>query len=76
MNAENNLVVRVEFGSHLYGTNTPASDHDYKSVFIPSAEDILLQRVKGSLGHKVKRNEGEKTHPPTPTTNRTLSSVT
>lgn len=54
------IVVRIEFGSHLYGTSTASSDHDYKSVYIPSATDILLQRVKGSLGHKVKRFEGDK----------------
>jgi hypothetical protein len=57
------IIVRIEFGSHLYGTNTSASDHDYKSVYVPSAEDILLQRVKGSLGHKVKRYEGDKNSP-------------
>ena len=51
------IIVRIEFGSHLYGTSTSASDHDYKSVYIPSASDILLQRVKGSLGHKVTRFE-------------------
>ena len=56
-------IVRIEFGSHLYGTNTPQSDHDYKSVFIPDASDILLQRVKGSTGHKVKRYEGDKNSP-------------
>lgn len=56
-------IVRIEFGSHLYGTNTPTSDHDYKSVFIPSGEDILLQRVKGSKGHKVVRFEGDKNAP-------------
>lgn len=54
------IVVRIEFGSHLYGTSTPSSDHDYKSVYVPCASDILLQRVKGSLGHKVKRFEGDK----------------
>jgi hypothetical protein len=57
------IIVRIEFGSHLYGTSTSASDHDYKSVYVPCAEDILLQRVKGSFGHKVKRYEGEKNSP-------------
>jgi predicted nucleotidyltransferase len=42
-------IVRIKFGSHLYGTATLASDIDYKSVFVPSATDILLQRVKGSM---------------------------
>lgn len=58
-----NVVVRIEFGSHLYGTNTPASDHDYKSVYIPSASDILLQRVRGSIGHQAKQHEGMKNSP-------------
>lgn len=38
-------VVRMEFGSPVYGTSTPESDRDYKSVFVPSARDILLQRA-------------------------------
>jgi len=38
-------IVRIKFGSHLYGTATESSDTDYKSVHLPSAEDILLQRV-------------------------------
>jgi len=57
------LVVRIEFGSHLYGTSTSSSDHDYKSVYVPCASAILLQRVKGSLGHKVKRYEGDRNSP-------------
>ena len=38
-------IVRIKFGSRLYGTATETSDTDYKSVHLPSAEDILLQRV-------------------------------
>ena len=58
MNEE--IIVRIKFGSHLYGTDTPTSDLDYKSVYIPCASDILLQRVKGSVGHKLKPHEGLK----------------
>lgn len=53
-------VVRIQFGSHLYGTNTPESDLDFKSVHIPDGRDILLQRVKGSLSVKRDKAEGEK----------------
>lgn len=55
------LIVQIKFGSHLYGTNTPQSDTDYKSVYIPEAREILLQRVVGSLeiGKKPK-TEGER----------------
>jgi len=36
----------MQFGSHIYGTNTPSSDLDFKAIYIPPAQDILLQRVK------------------------------
>jgi predicted nucleotidyltransferase len=58
-----NIVVRIEFGSHLYGTNTLQSDHDYKSVYIPPAIDILLQRVIGATGNRIKTIEGNKNKP-------------
>ena len=55
------LVVKIKFGSHLYGTNTPASDTDYKSVYIPEARDIILQRVKSSIQiGKKSKSDGEK----------------
>ena len=44
-------IVRMLFGSHVYGTSTPESDRDYKSVFVPDGEAILLQRAT-----KVSRN--------------------
>lgn len=53
-------VFRTTFGSHLYGTSTPASDYDFKSVFIPSARDILLQRAKGAISDKRPKAEFEK----------------
>lgn len=56
----NDCVVRMKFGSHLYGTSTPASDLDYKAVHIPCASDILLQRVKGSISTQRPKAEGEK----------------
>ena len=58
-----NLVARIEFGSHLYGTNTELSDLDFKSVYLPAAREILLQRVQESVGEKVKPTEGLKNSP-------------
>ncbi len=55
-------IVRIKFGSHLFGTATPKSDIDYKSVFIPAARDILLQRVKGSVSSQRPKAEGEKNY--------------
>lgn len=53
-------IMRITFGSHLYGTSTPASDTDYKSIFIPDARSILLQRAPE--GHSTQRPKmtGEK----------------
>ena len=56
-------IFRTKFGSHLYGTDTPLSDLDYKSVYLPDASDILLQRVKGSLGNKKSKVAGERNSP-------------
>lgn len=34
------------FGSRLYGTNIAESDDDFRGVFIPSAEDLLLCQAR------------------------------
>ena len=39
------LIVKMKFGSHLYGTNTVHSDVDYKGVFLPSKKELLLGAV-------------------------------
>jgi len=38
-------LVELRAGSHLYGTATANSDVDLKSVYLPSARDLLLQRA-------------------------------
>lgn len=40
-----NVVCIMEFGSHLYGTSTEDSDKDYKGIFLPTKEQILLQKI-------------------------------
>ena len=44
-----NNIVKMVFGSHLYGTDTSASDKDYKGVFLPSKEDIFLGKIPKSV---------------------------
>lgn len=51
---------RIQFGSHLYGTSTPASDVDFKSIFIPDVRSILLQRAKGSIHDHRPKQQFEK----------------
>ncbi len=58
-----NKIVEIKFGSHLYGTATENSDLDLKSIYIPTGEDIILQRIKKSICNKRSKNEGEKNLP-------------
>jgi len=45
--AEENRILEITSGSHLYGTNTEESDEDYLGVFMPPTEYVLgLQSVK------------------------------
>jgi hypothetical protein len=50
-------IVEMRFGSHLYGTATPASDTDFKAVHVPSARDILLQRVANTVNSQTKTDD-------------------
>lgn len=56
-------MVNMLFGSHLYGTNTEKSDTDYKGVFIPSWNDIVLQRVPHSIHTSTKHGSTTKNMP-------------
>jgi hypothetical protein len=58
-----NLIVEMRYGSHLYGTDTPRSDIDLKSVYIPGARDILLQRVQPVIVLTAPRAPGQKSAP-------------
>ncbi len=53
-------LMRTQFGSHLYGTSTPESDTDYKSVIVPSIDEILLQKATGVRTNNTKINQNEK----------------
>lgn len=53
-------LVEIKFGSHLYGTSTPNSDLDLKSVHLPDGESLLLQRVKHVITTKTKLDDRKK----------------
>lgn len=42
-------ILEMKFGSHLYGTDTPNSDLDFKAIYLPTAREIVLGRVKGTI---------------------------
>ena len=48
------LVFKCLFGSHLYGTNTPQSDRDYKAICIAEFSDIILKRDKETIQENTK----------------------
>jgi len=43
------VLCKIIAGSHLFGTNTEKSDLDYKGVFIPDADDILMSSYKHTV---------------------------
>jgi len=57
---ELNLIVKMRFGSHLYGTATEDSDQDYKGVFLPTKEQILLGRIPKSYNETTKKGNTDK----------------
>ncbi|MCP4744759.1 MAG: hypothetical protein GY874_01260 [Desulfobacteraceae bacterium] len=54
------LIVKMIFGAHLYGTATDDSDVDYRGVFLPTREQILLGKIPKSksfsTGNDVSKN--------------------
>lgn len=57
------LIVEMRFGSHLYGTDTPDSDTDVKGVYLPDANDIVLQRVRSSVTASRDKDPGRRNRP-------------
>lgn len=53
------VIVKMNFGSHLYGTNTKNSDRDIKGVYLPSLEDCFLNRIKKSIVNNTKIGDGK-----------------
>ena len=56
-------IMQTPFGSYLYGLETPTSDKDFKSIFMPKVKDILLgtipKTMKISSGPNEVRNTAE-----------------
>ncbi len=39
------VLAAITYGSHLYGTNGPSSDFDFKAVYLPSFKELLLGKT-------------------------------
>jgi hypothetical protein len=55
-----NKIIEIKFGSHLYGTDTPLSDVDFKGIYLPTAREIVLERVKRNISTSRPKREFEK----------------
>lgn len=55
-----NKIVEIKFGSHLYGTDTPTSDLDFKGIYLPTAREIVLDRAKENISTSRSKREFEK----------------
>ena len=56
-----NLIVKMKFGAHLYGTATSDSDIDYKGVFMPTKDEVLLGRIPKSHSHSTGEDDSRNT---------------
>lgn len=52
-------IFKGAFGSRLYGTNNDDSDYDYKVVFVPTVEQILLRNYKPAFCIKDKEAKSD-----------------
>jgi len=55
------LIYLSKFGSHLYGTDTPDSDTDYKGIFLPSKDQCILQNIPKSINFSTGENDSKNT---------------
>lgn len=57
------LIYLSQYGSHLYGLNTENSDLDFRGVYIPKLDDIILHKDKDEINTEleIKLYGGEQT---------------
>lgn len=47
------LIYLSQYGSHLYGLNTENSDLDFRGVYIPNLDDIILHKDKDEINEEL-----------------------
>lgn len=51
--SENKIILKINAGSYLYGTNTPLSDRDYLGVYLNTKEELLGLQTSEELTQNV-----------------------
>ena len=54
-------IVRMVFGSHMYGLDTPNSDMDYKGIYLPELDDLLLGTAAKNISHSTGNDDSKNT---------------
>lgn len=57
------VVVKMIFGSHLYGISTDRSDSDFRGVFLPSKAQLYLGRIPRTLTWSTRQDGAAKNTP-------------
>ena len=47
------LIYLSQYGSHLYGLNTENSDLDFRGVYIPNLDDVILHKDKDEINEEL-----------------------
>lgn len=56
------ILMLTEFGSHLYGTNTEKSDRDYKGVYLPTMDMMMLGNIPNSISYNTSGDNTKNTN--------------
>lgn len=56
-----NILFLCKFGSHLYGTNTPESDEDYKGVYLPTLEQCIIGEAPRTVSYYSGKDDSKNT---------------
>ena len=54
------MIVKMIFGSHLYGCATETSDMDYKGIYLPTRKQAYLGKIPKSYNSGPKKAQNEK----------------
>jgi len=56
-----NIIFETIYGSHLYGCSHENSDVDYKGIYLPTIEDLILQKVKPTTNKSTNKSSNKNT---------------
>jgi len=58
---DRDILLLMRFGSHLYGTDTPDSDEDFKGIFMPTKEEIFLNKIPKTVSYNSGNDKSKNT---------------